>query len=1462
MKKLLSRTIWTLVIIYALLMTMLHIPVIQTGIAGLVSSGLSEKVGAQVTLKRVDLGFLNRIVIDEMSVLDLNKERLLRLPRLSAKIDVIDLIQGKINLSSVQIFGLDANIYKNSPEGDYNFQFIVDSLSSKDSKDKTPLDLHISSLVILNGKVTHDLRYIPAKAGKMDCNHLEISRLSSHIILYKLTNDSLDVNIKRLSLKERSGLNVSRLTMRLRAGKEYVSLRDFTLKTDRSDIEIPSMSLACSIQDGKVQEKGLDAQITARIHALSPKEMSLLLPFSTDGLPTITGNINGTCKDGNAHATIGMKTTDRSFHFAANARCRNIISAPQWLMENINIFAASTLTEKVNGIVALPRQILALGDVTVIGRSTGTKDDVSFDGEIVTSNCGNIDINAGYDNGNISGNIRTQSFNLGGLLDNKDLGVISTEIDGNARIENKMLADAKVRVELGNIEYKGYSYTNAVIEGEYADGDVSGRIDIDDPNVIVTANARASVANAIKSIDASLLIDRLNLRPLNLITNCNDDRFSLNSEISLKGSCIDDMTGMMSVKDIDLSRVIQDDADTKKNIHINKVSLISREDRNGKEIVLDSDFANLSLKGNYRLSTLGNSFLILLKNHLPSFPAVLRERNPRNNIAVNGEIRSADLLKRFLGINLTLHQPLSIHGYVNDKVQQTNIFCDAPSLTINGKQMENLKFLLWTPEESLRSNITFSVTKAGKTPLAVIIESEAKNDIFTTVLSWDNHSKDEFSGQIKTKSRFSSSVNGKPLAKVSISPSNVHVGDSIWHLHSQDIFYENECLSINHFAVENAGQHIYIDGNISKHSSDSISVDLRNVNVEYIMNLVNFHSVEFGGYASGHFSGRSLMSTPEARGHLDVNGFLFEYGKMGNLHADVRLNNEARQIDINAITEENGERFLNINGFVSPQQSRINLDIEAVKVPLDFMHSFCGSFMEDINAWGKGKVRLFGPLSGINLEGMLVADGDLTISSLNCRYALHSDTIVFVPDDIRLGNQPITDKYGNKAYFSGGIHHHNLSRLTYDFDIKADNFLCYDFKEFRDETFYGTAFLSGDCKITGRSSELTFDIQGDVKPGSIVVYNATSPDALSQQEFITWKSASAQGNAPLPVQQENTDNNIHNTDIRTNIRMNFLLNITPDATLKLLMDERTGDYINLHGTGVLRANYYNKGAFEIFGNYLIDNGNYKLTIQNVVHRNFDFIKGGSINFGGDPFNAVLNLQARYILNSVSPSDLNIGNSFSSNNIRVDCLMDITGTAGAPLVSFNLEPHTNNTDVKQMIYSLINSEEEINQQVLYLLSVGRFYAQTENNAGIDARGNSQTTLAMQSILSGTLSQQMNNILSKFVNSSKWNFGANISPGDEGFNNAEYEGLLNGSLLNNRLLINGQFGYRDNAANAQQGFIGDFDVRYLLLPNGNIAIRVYNQTNDRYFTKNSLNTQGLGIILKHDFSTWRELFRKRK
>jgi hypothetical protein len=408
------------------------------------------------------------------------------------------------------------------------------------------------------------------------------------------------------------------------------------------------------------------------------------------------------------------------------------------------------------------------------------------------------------------------------------------------------------------------------------------------------------------------------------------------------------------------------------------------------------------------------------------------------------------------------------------------------------------------------------------------------------------------------------------------------------------------------------------------------------------------------------------------------------------------------------------------------------------------------------------------------------------------------------------------------------------------------------------------AYIDGSVDINGGDSDVSLSGNVNAQKGSYIIYNNSSPDAIVSKDFISWHSANktleqttdstAAGKAQLP-------------EVKGNLRFSFLVNVPYDVKLHLIMDAITGDYIDFYGGGDLRVSYYNKGSFTIFGNYNIDHGNYNMTIQNLLKRNFEFRKGSVINFGGAPNLANLNLQAMYHLNSVPLSDLGIGSSFKANNVPVNCLMNITGTPDKPTIEFSLDLPSLSSDAKQMVNSLISSDETLNQQVLYLLGIGRFYSQsTAGNAGntseASATGTNQTSLAMQSFLSGTLSQQLNQVINGVVKNNNWSVGANVTPGTDGFSNAEYEGLLSGRMLNNRLIFNGQFGYMDNIMKNTQNFIGDFSLQYILTPNGTISLKVYNQSNDRYFTRSALNTQGIGIIVKRDFYHIKDLLLKKK
>lgn len=886
----------------------------------------------------------------------------------------------------------------------------------------------------------------------------------------------------------------------------------------------------------------------------------------------------------------------------------------------------------------------------------------------------------------------------------------------------------------------------------------------------------------------------------------------------------------------------------------------------GKEGHLDIEapFVSLYARGQYDLTTIYGSIMRLVADKLPTIPGISKHAaKGYNDFTLQANITSAEVLQRMFGLPLSLSLPVHINGNISDAEKNINLYINAPNFSWDGSAFHDANIELNTIGDSLRMEARISQgLPYEKAPVYRLRAAAADNNLSTLLYYANQSSKLPITGKIDARTQFFTSDNGTTGVHVSVNPSEIMLGEKKWLLNPADIIYRKNELTVDMLNFSHGDQHIIINGKATPQATDSIVADLKDVDVAYILNLVNFHSVDFAGKASGKAVVKSIFQTPEAYANLDVKDFVFENGPLGTLHAKAAYDNQEGQINIDATAEDGPEHLTVINGYVSPKRNYIDLGIEAHNTSLKFMENFCGSFLNNVEAWCKGKLNVVGDLKNINLVGDVVAHGRMHMKQLGTDYTFNHLRAHAIPDDIQFEGDSIYDshyngKHSHFALIRGGIHHKHLTRLSYDLDIDANNFLGFDTHEFGDDTFYGTVFATGTVGIHGKSGETIIDIDATPEPHSIFVYNVASPDAISAGSFIHWNDATPYIYRPYSPDSDKDKKKDSSSDFSSDMRINFLVNTNPNLTLKLMMDDQTGDYITLNGNGVIRANYYNKGGLDMFGNYVVDHGQYKLTIQNIIKKDFDFQPGGTIAFGGDPYNAPLNLQAKYTVNGVPLSDLNIGRSFSSNNIRVDCLMDITGTPGAPKVDFSMDLPTVNSDAKQMIYSVINSQEEMNQQVLYLLGIGRFYTQTKNNqTSEDASQQSQTSLAMQSLLSGTISQQINNVLSSFVNSSNWNFGANISTGNEGFNNAEYEGILSGRLLNNRLLFNGQFGYRDNA-NATQSFIGDFDLRYLIFPNGNLSIHVYNQTNDRYFTRNSLNTQGVGLIMKKDFFNLRDL-----
>lgn len=1417
-KHICNGIIWTLIVLYLLLIVLMHLPSVQTFLGKEVAEALADKFGTKVEVGKVNLGFFNRIIIDDVMMYDQQGDSLIYASRLSAKIDYMAATQGKISVSSAQIFGLRANLYRQTAKSPANFQFVLDSLASKDTTQHKPLDLHIGSLIIRRGAIAYNQRDVAPRSGVFSPQHIRVSELSSHILLNHVTDNSIDLLLKKLSFKDESGFKLQSLHFKLQADRQKATLKEFRLLMPRSELVLDDLKATYRFEGKRFIPESLHFEGGIQQSKITFADVASLVPALRhfDDAVFVSSRFSGTAKSISV-PSLNLRTGSGSINLQARGSYSHASSHPAWNADiaNLNLSPAGVefLAENLGSKVKIPKEIQRLGTIHLTGKAKGYEKVLSAKGNIETD-AGNISLQAVKNDDRIKASVDTRGVNLGRILDNRKLGTLVAKIDAHGTMKHIFAKGNIARFDYGN-----YDFHNIDIDGDYDMKTLRGTASITDPNVNLSVKGDYHLGSRLYALDAAIN----HLRPTVLGMKMHDPSYSLDN-ISISAN--------------------------------NK----------GKEGHLDVEapFVSLYARGQYDLTTIYGSIMRLVADKLPTIPGISKHAaKGYNDFTLQANITSAEVLQRMFGLPLSLSLPVHINGNISDAEKNVNLYINAPNFSWDGSAFHDANIELNTIGDSLRMEARISQgLPYEKAPVYRLRAAAADNNLSTLLYYANQSSKLPITGKIDARTQFFTSDNGATGVHVTVNPSEIMLGEKKWLLNPADIIYRKNELTVDMLNFSHDDQHIIINGKATPQASDSIVADLKDVDVAYILNLVNFHSVDFAGKASGKAVVKSIFQTPEAYANLDVKDFVFENGPLGTLHAKAAYDNQEGQINIDATAEDGPEHLTVINGYVSPKRNYIDLGIEAHNTSLKFMENFCGSFLNNVEAWCKGKLNVVGDLKNINLVGDVVAHGRMHMKQLGTDYTFNHLRAHAIPDDIQFEGDSIYDshyngKHSHFALIRGGIHHKHLTRLSYDLDIDANNFLGFDTHEFGDDTFYGTVFATGTVGIHGKSGETIIDIDATPEPHSIFVYNVASPDAISAGSFIHWNDATPYIYRPYSPDSDKDKKKDSSSNFSSDMRINFLVNTNPNLTLKLMMDDQTGDYITLNGNGVIRANYYNKGGLDMFGNYVVDHGQYKLTIQNIIKKDFDFQPGGTIAFGGDPYNAPLNLQAKYTVNGVPLSDLNIGRSFSSNNIRVDCLMDITGTPGAPKVDFSMDLPTVNSDAKQMIYSVINSQEEMNQQVLYLLGIGRFYTQTKNNqTSEDASQQSQTSLAMQSLLSGTISQQINNVLSSFVNSSNWNFGANISTGNEGFNNAEYEGILSGRLLNNRLLFNGQFGYRDNA-NATQSFIGDFDLRYLIFPNGNLSIHVYNQTNDRYFTRNSLNTQGVGLIMKKDFFNLRDL-----
>lgn len=1429
--------------LYLVVLLATSLPSGQRWLARNASDLLREELGCEVSIGQLHFGLFNRMVLDDLCLLDQQADTLLTATRLSAKVNLWHLMHGSIRIHHLQLFGYTIHLHRATAQAPYNFQFLVDRFSS-DDEESTPLDLAISSIIIRRGTLTHDVDDAPASEA-FTPQHLCLDDLNLRASIEALTDSVYSIGIKHLSFSEtNSGFTLEELTAQLSGGSRRHVLRDFSIQLPNSSLYLPELHLEGTFSH-------FPSDITATLEAegnVTPADLAAFYPplqslqqniqFQTkatlaDNEVTIAPlRLNGEGLEAHIEALLPIDTAEKKMQTP-----KRLEVTPLRLSSSFTAHLLSWLsdTDKGGKPIVSPQwaeTLTKVGDLQVTAHLKSPHSaTLQADADVTTS----------------VGNAR-----LYGTLQDKDSFQVQLQTE-----------DLLLQEVLGE---------DFPLNGLTLDIQADGRLSEESTHAQLTAKNLSVLGETIDDIQGDI-----NYSPTRLTTHTQvtDPQYSflLDADIQNPHDLWTHADEMHSIQ----GQVILSDADIQTpalQYHLNQLTLFAEHSRNKQTINLSGDFISAHIDGAFSYNELTLLTQHMLHKALPSL-IPLSEQQRQKALLAESTPQRADFdiyiwdtqpLLQFVSESLQIPHSGHVKGHIDTEHKDLALLVHVPHLIYGDYDLRNVHLTVQEEADSLDTHLRLRRIMEGNA-VDFSLDAIGSNDVISSLLSWDNHSTPSMRGELSTDARFFKGEDQKLGAHIQLHPTQVIVSDTTWNVHASSLrLYEN-ALNVYSFQVSQMGRQLIVDGRISAEATDTLRANLYGINLEYIFALLDFDDVAFAGKATGELVARHLLETPRVDARLRVDNFSMNGGHLGELHLTGGFGRKDDQaIDLDAyITEPDKRQVSHVEGLIKPGHEPgrgMDLDIQARHLSIGFLNDFTESFLTDLTGNATGHAHIYGPFKALDLEGDLVLDTlAVSLDYLGHRYhSLGGDSIHMRPGRLYTQGLTLYDRHhrtsrrDHQAKLRGEVRWEHFKDIHYTFDIAAEDLLGYDFHDFGDEVFYGTVFANGNVHIAGQPGSITIDLQGSPSPGTTFTYNASTPETLTDNAFITFTNRKQE--------EEKADSVTHPTfvpefvDEDIDLRLNFDLDVTPNAAIRLLMDARAEDYITLYGNGHLRATYFNKGRFQMYGTYRVDHGHYRMTLQDVLHKDFQFEQGGTIVFGGTPMNAGLNLKAIYTVPSVSLNELATGSNFSESNVRVNCLMNISGQAHSPQVSFDLDIPNVNEDVKQMVRSLISTDEERNMQVLYLLGIGRFYTYEYNNTE-----RSQTNTAMNGLLSSTLSGQLSDLLANTIGNKQWNFGTNLSTGTAGWSDMDVEGILSGRLLNNRLIINGTFGYRDTPV-SNTNFIGDFDVRWLLTPSGGVSLKAYSETNDRYFTKNALTTQGIGLQLKHDFNHFSDLFRRQK
>lgn len=1458
-----------------LLYLILRIPEVQTFAINRISRHFSEKINSTITVGRMEYKFFNKLSIDDVLIKDQNNDTLIFAPNVIVGIRKINFEHKSIRLRRWVLLEPQTNTlirlgkvellnpvvaFITDSSGLMNLTWYLDQLkASADSINNVKSIITIDQIDISNARFS--LINHSGIRGKsvIDFNNLKFSGVNGTLENLKVQDDTTSFEVYNLGFRESSGFVVKKMNSEVVLAKQNFLLNSTFLNCDSSILNLSRIGIhADSATYFKNFTEKVNLDIVLEKSLISTADLKYFIPV-TDGMNEsiwLSGKVFGTVSElrgRNIELSYRDNTyLDCDFDFTGLTKIEDAFIYIGVNSLRTNAIDIDKFQIPGKGKIIFPEFLYKLGNINFEGSFTGFTTDFVTYGKIRTS-LGNIstDISLRPDKSNkfrIKGLISGTNIDLGEISGNsKLLGKLSMEanIDGYASSLNKFATNLTGKVD--SIEINNYIYRNIALNGFFTEKTWDGSIKIAEENIKMDLLGMFNFSGKLPEFDFTLNLAGANLHKLNFDLKDTTSSLAVLLTANFKGTNIDNLDGEIKLLNSRIRKYGN-------NLDLYDFSLRTYTENNKPVLSLRTDYADADLKGYYSFSGLGALVRSTLARLMPSeFKAPVKQSvTGQNKFTFNINLKNTDKINNFFRTGLLLSEKSYINGVISP--DSIGVIGKASNLTFKNNLFKDLSVNASVSGSTLSSNLTTSsLTFLGQTELrGFSVSLDTKPDNFIFSFDWDNKEKILNRGKFAASGTVTRDISGKgnSILKIYIDSSDIYVRNNLWKVKQSSIFVDSNSVDINKFYIGTDDHYYLADGSVSEDPADTLRLKFNGIDISPVnylikkkdINNADMIPINIKGILNGNILLTNIYKDLLLESNIKLNNFSILNSEYGNISVSSKWDVLEKVVKINASNNLKGKKMLDIGGLYNPATRKIDLTFSADKLPIDALNPLLKMFASGINGFASGKVKLSGELDKLALNGAVKAENaSMKIDYLQTKYMLN-DTVRFDNNGIRFNNVKIVDEKGNIATLTGYVYHKYFKDYKADLLINTNQCLVLNTKPKDNELFYGTAYASGVTTIKSGQNSISFDISAKTGKNTKFYIPITTSMSVTDYSFISFIDAKKSDTLKLartnpvftPVKQSAMD-------------LNFDLEVTPEAEVKLIFDSKVGDEMTGTGSGDLNINMDRKGIFKISGDYIIDKGDYLFTLGNILNKSFRVENGGKISFNGLIDNAEIDIKAIYrttaSLYEIIPEDK------YKERTDVECQLYLTGKLFNPVVKLNIDLPNADEETRSYLRSMLTTEEELNRQFFSLLVMNNFLATSISTTTTGTSAMAVTTTEM-------LSNQVSNWLSQI--NKDFNLGFVYRPGYKDINSKEFQVALSTQLLDNKVLVN--IRGTSSPANTTNQISGDFDAEVKITEK--IRFKVFNRYNNPYTGRGVDYTQGIGLFYRQEFDKFSNLFRKKE